>query len=44
MINQDQAVAPFFFYANKSLIDFNKWSGVYSNAMDIHPTKWIAKK
>jgi oligopeptide transport system substrate-binding protein len=44
MITEDQAVAPFYFYANKSLIDFNKWSGVYSNAMDIHPTKWVAKK
>jgi oligopeptide transport system substrate-binding protein len=44
LITQDQAVSPFFFYANKSLIDPNKWTGVYSNAMDIHPTKWIAKK
>jgi oligopeptide transport system substrate-binding protein len=44
LITQDQAVSPFFFYANKSLIDLNKWTGVYSNAMDIHPTKWIAKK
>jgi oligopeptide transport system substrate-binding protein len=44
LITEDQAVAPFFFYANKSLVDLDKWSGVYSNAMDIHPTKWIAKK
>jgi oligopeptide transport system substrate-binding protein len=44
LITDDQAIAPFFFYANKSLVDLNKWSGVFSNAMDIHPTKWIAKK
>ncbi len=44
LITEDQAIAPFFFYANKSLIDLSKWDGVYSNAMDIHPTKWISKK
>jgi oligopeptide transport system substrate-binding protein len=44
LITEDQAITPFFFYANKSLYDPNKWSGVFSNAMDIHPTKWVAKK
>jgi oligopeptide transport system substrate-binding protein len=44
LITQDQAVIPFFFYSNKMLIDSTKWSGAYSNAMDIHPYKSITKK
>ena len=44
MITQDQAVSPWFFYVNKSLINTSKWTGLYANAMDIHPTKWIHKK
>jgi len=44
LISQDQAVSPWFFYVNKSLINTSKWTGLYANAMDIHPTKWIHKK
>jgi oligopeptide transport system substrate-binding protein len=44
LITQDQAVIPFFFYSNKQLIDGSKWTGVYANAMDIHPYKSIGKK
>jgi oligopeptide transport system substrate-binding protein len=44
LITKDQAVAPWFFYVNKSLVNQAKWGGVYANAMDIHPTKWIFKK
>jgi len=43
MVNQDQAIAPWFFYVNKSLVNQQKWGGLYANAMDIHPTKWIHK-
>jgi oligopeptide transport system substrate-binding protein len=43
MINQDQAISPWFFYVNKSLVNQSKWGGIYANAMDIHPTKWIHK-
>ena len=44
LIDKDQAVAPWFFYVNKSLVNQAKWGGIYANAMDIHPTKWIYKK
>jgi oligopeptide transport system substrate-binding protein len=44
LIDKDQAVSPWFFYVNKSLVNQAKWGGVYANAMDIHPTKWIFKK
>jgi oligopeptide transport system substrate-binding protein len=43
LVGKDQAVSPWFFYVNKSLINQQKWSGVYANAMDIHPTKWIRR-
>ena len=43
MVGQDQAIAPWFFYVNKSLVNQQKWGGLYANAMDIHPTKWIHK-
>ena len=44
LITKDQAVSPWFFYVNKSLVNQAKWGGIYANAMDIHPTKWIFKK
>ena len=44
LITEDQAVAPWFFYVNKSLVNQSKWGGIYANSMDIHPTKWFDKK
>ena len=44
LITEDQAVAPWFFYVNKSLVNQSKWGGIYANPMDIHPTKWFYKK
>ena len=44
LITEDQAVAPWFFYVNKSLVNQSKWGGIYANSMDIHPTKWFYKK
>jgi len=43
LINRDQAIAPWFFYVNKSLVNQKKWAGIYANAMDIHPSKWFHK-
>jgi oligopeptide transport system substrate-binding protein len=44
LIDQDEAISPWFFYVNKSLVNQQKWGGIYANAVDIHPTKWIVKK
>lgn len=43
-ITQDQAVIPFYFYANHDLIDLNKWGGWYANPMGTHPWKSIFRK
>ncbi len=44
LITQDQAVAPWFFYVNKSLVNQQKWGGIEANAMDIHPSRWFYKR
>jgi len=44
MINQDQAIMPFYYYVTLNMIDTNKWGGWYPNTMDYHPTKDIFKK
>ncbi|MDR2481100.1 MAG: peptide ABC transporter substrate-binding protein [Spirochaetaceae bacterium] len=41
-ITQDQAVIPIYYYVSQHLIDLDKWSGWYENALDIHP--WIGIK
>ena len=44
VITQDQALVPFFFYVNQSLINTNKWGGWYPNTQDVHPVKNLYKK
>ena len=44
VITQDQALVPFFFYVNQSLINTGKWGGWYANTQDVHPVKNIYKK
>ena len=43
LVTRDQAVSPWFFYVNKSLLS-PKWTGIFPNAMDIHPSRWISRK
>ena len=44
MIDEDQAIFPFYYYVSQNLIDLDKWGGWYSNTMDYHPTKDIYLK
>lgn len=44
MINQDQAMIPFYFYTTLNMIDTNKWGGWHPNTMDYHPVKDIYLK
>ena len=44
LIDQDQAVIPIYFYANKFLLDDGKWSGIRPNAIDIHHPRWWGPK
>ena len=44
MINEDQAIIPFYYYASTNIIDTNKWGGWHTNTMDYHPTKDIYLK
>lgn len=44
VITQDQALVPFFFYVNQSLINTGKWGGWYANTQDVHPVKNLYKK
>ncbi|MCI7807570.1 MAG: peptide ABC transporter substrate-binding protein [Spirochaetales bacterium] len=44
LINEDQAIIPFYFYVSQNMIDTNKWGGWYPNTMDYHPTKDIYLK
>lgn len=44
MIDEDQAIIPFYYYVSQNLIDLDKWGGWYSNTMDYHPTKDIYLK
>lgn len=44
LINEDQAIIPFYYYVSQNIIDTNKWGGWYSNTMDYHPTKNIYLK
>ncbi|MGO8692044.1 MAG: peptide ABC transporter substrate-binding protein [Rectinemataceae bacterium] len=40
----DQAIIPFYFYANQDLIDTNKWGGWYATPLGFHPFKYIYRK
>ena len=44
LINEDQAIIPFYYYVSQNMIDTNKWGGWYPNTMDYHPTKDIYLK
>lgn len=44
MINQDQALIPFYYYTTLNMIDTNKWGGWYPNTMDYHPVKDVYLK
>lgn len=44
MIDEDQAIIPFYYYVSQNLIDLDKWGGWHSNTMDYHPTKDIYLK
>ena len=44
LINEDQAILPFYYYVSQNMIDTNKWGGWYPNTMDYHPTKDIYLK
>ena len=44
LINEDQAIIPFYFYVSQNLIDTNKWGGWSTNTMDYHPVKDIYLK
>lgn len=44
MINDDQAIMPFYFYVSQNMIDTDIWGGFYNNTMDYHPVKNIFKK
>ncbi|MGH4039219.1 MAG: peptide ABC transporter substrate-binding protein [Sphaerochaeta sp.] len=44
LVNQEQAVIPFYFLTKSQLIDTNKWGGWYPNIMDEHPVKYIYLK
>ena len=44
MINEDQAIIPFYYYVSTNIIDTNKWGGWHTNTMDYHPTKDIYLK
>jgi oligopeptide transport system substrate-binding protein len=43
LVTGDQAVSPWFFYANKGLLS-PRWTGIFPNTIDIHPTRWISRK
>jgi oligopeptide transport system substrate-binding protein len=44
LVNQEQAVIPFYFMTKSQLIDTQKWGGWYTNIMDEHPVKYIYLK
>ncbi len=44
LINEDQAIIPFYYYVSQNLIDLNKWGGWHTNTMDYHPPKNIYLK
>jgi oligopeptide transport system substrate-binding protein len=44
MINEDQAIVPFYYYITVNMIDTDVWGGWYTNTMDYHPLKTIYKK
>ncbi len=44
LINEDQAIIPFYYYTSNNLIDLDVWGGWYPNIMDRHPVKNIFKK
>lgn len=44
LVNEEQAVIPFYFYSSGSLVDTNKWGGWFTNTMDYHPLKSIYLK
>lgn len=44
LINEDQAIIPFYYYVSQNLIDLDKWGGWHTNTMDYHPPKNIYLK
>ncbi len=44
LLDQEQAVAPFYSYVEQHLIDTSKWNGWYNNPLGIHNWKFISKK
>lgn len=44
LINQDQAIIPFYYYVSQNLIDTTKWGGWETNTMDYHPVKDVYLK
>jgi oligopeptide transport system substrate-binding protein len=44
LINEDQAIMPFYYYINLNMIDTDVWGGWYKNTMDYHSLKAIYKK
>ncbi|MBL8966878.1 MAG: peptide ABC transporter substrate-binding protein [Spirochaetaceae bacterium] len=44
LLDQEQAVAPFYSYVEQHLIDTTKWGGWYNNPLGIHNWKFIYKK
>ena len=44
LINDDQAIIPFYFYVSQNLIDTDKWGGWVPNTMDYHSVKDIFAK
>jgi oligopeptide transport system substrate-binding protein len=44
LITQDQALMPFYYYSQESLVDMDKWGGWYPNTLDIHPFKYVYRK
>jgi oligopeptide transport system substrate-binding protein len=44
LVNEKQAVIPFYYYSSTGLIDTDKWGGWFTNTMDYHPVKSIYLK
>lgn len=44
MLLADLPILPIYFTATKHMIDTSKWSGWYTNSLDIHPWKFIGPK
>ena len=44
LINEDQAIIPFYYYVSQNLIDTDKWGGWVPNTMDYHSVKDVYAK